>query len=81
MAKVISSVRITPVAYDLLNDLAGKLGKPKAQVIEEALRILEEDVFWREVQEAFACGESPEMRSEREVWDSTASDGLRGDHW
>jgi hypothetical protein len=81
MPNVISSVRITPVANDLLNQLAGKLGRPKAQVIEEALRILEEDVFWREVQDVFACGESPEMRTERELWDSTANDDLSGDHW
>ena len=81
MSKVISSVRITPGANDLLNRLAVKLCQPKALVIEEALQTLEERVFWREVQEAFARAESTEMRAERELWDSTTNDGLAGERW
>lgn len=81
MAKVASSVRITPIAYNLLNRLSNKLGQPKARVIEEALEFLEERVFWSEVKRAFAAGESKEMRKERKLWDSTANDGLGGDRW
>src|SRR5260370_19796420 len=79
MPNVISSVRITPNAYHLLNRLSGKLQRPKAQVIEEALEILEEHVFWREVQDAFASGEPEEMRPERELWDSATKEGLAQD--
>ena len=81
MSNAISSVRITPAAYRLLNQLSGKLRRPKSQLIEEALEILEENVFWREVQDAFASGESEEMRAERELWDSSTNDGLAGDRW
>jgi predicted transcriptional regulator len=81
MSGAISSVRITPTANQRLNQLAGKLRRPKAQLIEEALEILEEHVFWREVQDAFASGEPGEMRTERELWDSTTHDGLAGERW
>ena len=81
MAKVVASVRITPLAYQRLTQLAARLRQPKSQVIEEALAVLEERVFWGKVQEAFASGESPAMREERELWDSTAGDGLSGDRW
>jgi len=81
MPNAISSVRITPTAYHLLNQLSGKLRRPKSQLIEEALEILEENVFWREVWDAFASGESEEMRAERELWDSSTNDGLAGDRW
>jgi predicted DNA-binding protein len=81
MPNAISSVRITPTAYLLLNQLSGKLGRPKSQLIEQALEILEEHVFWQEVQDAFASGEPEEMRTERELWDSATNDGLAGDRW
>ena len=81
MSKVTSSVRITPRANDLLDRLSAKLLQAKAEVIEEALQLLEEHVFWEEVQDAFASGESEEMRAERALWDSTANDGLAGEPW
>lgn len=81
MANATSSVRITPKANDLLDRLSGKLSQAKAQVIEEALQLLEERIFWSEVQDAFSRGESEEMRAERELWDSTSNDGLAGERW
>jgi hypothetical protein len=81
MPNAISSVRITPTAHQLLNQLSGKLRRPKSQLIEQALEILGEHVFWREVRDAFASGEPEEMRSERELWDSATNDGLAGDRW
>jgi hypothetical protein len=81
MPNAISSVRITPTANHLLTRLSGKLRRPKSQLIEEALEILEEHVFWREVRDAFAGGEPQEMRAERELWDSATNDGLAGDRW
>jgi len=65
----------------LLNQLSGKLRRPKSQLIEEALEILQERVFWQEVQDAFASGEPEEMRAERELWNSATNDGLAGDCW
>ncbi len=80
MPSAISSVRITPNANHLLNQLSGKLRQPKARVVEDALRMLEERLFWREVHDAFADAEPEEMRVERALWDSTVEDGFR-DHW
>jgi len=81
MRNATSSVRITPTANDLLDRLSAKLLQSKAQVIEVALHLLEERVFWGEVQDAFAGCESDEMRAERALWDSTANDGLAGERW
>ena len=41
----------------------------------------EERIFWREVQQALAGGESEEMREERDLWDATVKDGLREGRW
>ncbi len=81
MPLMASNIRITPNANRILMDLAKRLDQPKAQVIERALRQLEDRLFWTEVQKAFSTGESPEMEAERELWDSTAGDGLAGERW
>ena len=78
MSNATSSVRITPTANELLDQLSSMLSQPKAQIVEEALRLLEERIFWSEVQQAFAAPESEEMRAERLLWDTTVSDGLAG---
>ena len=70
-----------PSANEVLSQSADKLDRTKAQVTDEALQELEERVFWREVQEAFAKGEPEDLRAERELWDCTANDGLAGDRW
>jgi len=81
MPNATSSVRITPTASDLLDRLSGKLLQAKAQVIEEALHLLEERIFWGEVQDAFASREPEETLAERKLWDRTANDGLAGEPW
>ena len=77
MENIATSVRITATANALLSDLAGKTGKSKAQIVEEALREWEDRTFWAEVQSAFAEPEAEEFRVERELWESTVGDGLR----
>ena len=80
MENIATSVRITADANALLSELAGKTGKPKAQVIQEALRDLEERIFWAEVQSAFAARREPdELSAETELWDSTVGDGLENE--
>ncbi|MEO8029006.1 MAG: hypothetical protein ABI823_21175 [Bryobacteraceae bacterium] len=81
MEKIASSVRITEEASVILANLSAQMGQPKAKIIEEALRRLEERVFWDGVRKAFASPETEELRRERELWDQTANDGLRGDSW
>jgi len=53
MSNAISSVRITPTAYNLLNRLSGKL-RGRSPVVEEALESWKNTSFGRNVQDAFA---------------------------
>lgn len=77
METIATSVRITATANALLSDLARKSGKPKAQIVEEALRDWEDRMFWTAVQHAFiAAPETEELRAERELWECTVPDGL-----
>jgi predicted transcriptional regulator len=77
METIATSIRITADANALLSDLAVKTGKPKAQIVEEALRHFEDTMFWGAVQDAFAgAPESEELRHERELWERTVADGL-----
>ena len=44
----------------------------------DTLRDWDDRTFWTEVQHAFAASqESDELRAEKELWDSTLSDGFR----
>ena len=76
MESIATSVRITAAANALLSSLASKTGKPKAQIVEEALRDWEDRMFWAEVQQAFVNPQPDEFRAERELWDRTVSDGF-----
>ena len=77
MENIATSVRITAGAKALLTDLAGRTGKPKAQIVEEALRHWEDRIFWSEVQSAFASGPAPDgLQAETELWECTVGDGL-----
>src|SRR6266849_231030 len=77
MENIATSIRITADANALLSDLAVRTGKPKAQIVEEALRHWEDRIFWSAVQYAFAATPEPdELRAERELWERTVGDGL-----
>jgi Arc/MetJ-type ribon-helix-helix transcriptional regulator len=76
MRNVATSVRVNRHAHSLLEDLCSKTKQSKAELIERALRDLEERMFWQEVHDAFAKPETSEMRAERALWDRTASDGF-----
>ena len=54
MENVATSVRIAGDSIGVLSKLSSKLGQSKAQVIEIALKQLEERIFWDEVTESFA---------------------------
>jgi predicted DNA-binding protein len=75
METIARSVRITADADSLLTSLAGKTGKPKAQVVQEALQVLEDRIFWSEVQAAFETGN--EAAAETALWDATVPDGFK----
>jgi|RhiMethySRZTD1v2_1073278.scaffolds.fasta_scaffold2985166_2 predicted transcriptional regulator len=81
METIASSVRITADANRMLQDLSAKLGRSKAQIVEEALADLEDRIFWEAVNDAYAEEETPESKEEREIWDTTVGDGLSQEKW
>jgi hypothetical protein len=86
MANVASSVRINGNAMDVLSNLAEKLGQPKAQVVELALRELEEKIFWGDVHTAFEQTaadpeQSAQQKAEFELWGGGSSRDLKDESW
>ena len=75
MENIATSVRITADANAMLTELAVRTGKPKAQIVEEALRHWEDKIFWAEVQSAFSSSPD-ELRPETELWEGTVGDGF-----
>lgn len=74
MESIATSVRIAGDAIDILSALASKLGQSKAQVIEIALKELEERIFWAEVADAFdRIAADPQeaalQKAEIELWE------------
>ena len=83
---VVTSIRITESANRILEELSGKLGSPKAQVVERALKKLERDMFWQEVHDAYdRVASNPEelaaYRAEHAAWEGTLMDGLPDEKW
>jgi predicted transcriptional regulator len=86
MENVATSVRIAGDANGILSKLAAKLGKSKAQVIETALKELEERIFWAEVKGAFEhISSDPEeagrQKAEIELWDQTSDRDFKDEVW
>jgi predicted transcriptional regulator len=86
MANVATSVRIAADASGILSELATKLGKSKAQVIEAALKEFEERIFWSEVRGAFerSAGDPEEgarQKAEIELWDRTSDSDFKAEAW
>jgi len=86
MPNVASSVRINGDAMDVLSNLALKLGQPKAQVVERALKELEEKIFWADVHHAFEQNaanpeQAAQQKAEFELWDRASNTDLKGEAW
>jgi hypothetical protein len=86
MGSIASSVRITGDAMAVLSNLAATLGTSKAQVIETALRELEERIFWAEVRDSFArTAADPEecarKKAEIEIWERCSADDFKDEEW
>ena len=86
MANVATSVRIPGDAISILSTLSTKLGQSKAQVIEIALKELEERIFWSEVSDAFDRiaadpKESSLQKAEVELWEKGTAGDYKGEEW
>ncbi len=81
MANATSNVRISRDAAVVLEQLTARLGRSKAGVVEQALRVLDETTFAAEVHDAYlrlrADTEAWRAYSdESDSWDRLAGDGL-----
>ena len=86
MENVATSVRIAGAAVGIVAQLSAKLGKSKAQVIETALKELEERIFWSEVRESFAKAaadpaEAARQKAELELWERTSEFDFKDEEW
>lgn len=86
METVATSVRIAGDAIGSLAELSKKLGKSKAQVIEMALKEMEDRIFWEEVHAAFArIANDPEelakQRADFDAWDRGTALRYEQEEW
>jgi predicted transcriptional regulator len=86
MESVATSVRVAGDAIRILSDLSEKLGQSRAQVIEKALKELDEKMFWAETKGAFARIaadpiESEQQRAEAELWDRGTAQDFAAETW
>jgi predicted transcriptional regulator len=86
MENIATSVRIAGDALGVLSKLSAKLRQSKAQIIETALKQLEERIFWEDVDEAFEriaadpVG-SARQKAEIELWDRSTARDFEGEEW
>ena len=86
MENAATSVRIAGDAIGLLAKLSTKLGQSKAQVIESALKQMEERIFWEEVRESFERiaanpEDSAQQKAEVKLWDQGTARDFAGEEW
>jgi len=81
MENIATSVRITGDASGILSKLAAKLGQSKAQIIQTALRQMEERLFWADVQDAFAREAAADGANETALWDAASDADFRDEKW
>jgi len=80
------SVRIAGDAIAVLAKLSERLGQSKAQVIEIALKQMEERLFWQEVRESFERIAEDPLERERQlaevrIWDRGTARDFQGEEW
>lgn len=76
-----TSVRINHQTHSRLKQLADREHKPIGQIVADAIEKYENETFWQEAREAYACLRAdPEAwksyQEETELWDTTSLDGL-----
>ena len=82
MRNIATSVRINGDAMNILSSLSTRLGRPKAQAIETALKALDEKTFWADVQQVFEQAasdpsEDARQRAEIGLWDQASESDFR----
>ncbi len=71
------SIRIRKESHETLARLAEETGESQTVLVEQAVELLEEAIFYRRMQEAYSDPEAVETaHDELRAWDETLSDGL-----
>lgn len=71
------SIRIRKESHDTLSRLAEETGESQTMLVEQAVELLEEAIFYRRMREAYGDAEAVETaRAELDAWDYTLEDGL-----
>ena len=86
MENAATSVRIAGDAISVLAKLSTRLGQSKAQVIETALKQMEERMFWEEVRQSFERiaanpEDSAQQAAEVKLWDHGTAEDFAGEEW
>ncbi|MFU8806584.1 MAG: ribbon-helix-helix domain-containing protein [Bradymonadaceae bacterium] len=70
------SIRIRKEPHQRLSQLSEETGKSQTTLVEEAIGLLEEEIFYRRMRATYGELEAAETaRRELEAWDQTLSDG------
>lgn len=76
-----TTIRVSKKTHDQVRALAQQTGETMQEVISRAIEQYQEQLFWRQVNEAYArLRQNPtawqEELEERRLWDNTLMDGL-----
>lgn len=75
-------MRVSDEARDIANTLADETKESAGDVTLKALKLYQEQLFWKKVQEAYAARtpeEVAEDNAELALWDATLQDGLHAE--
>ena len=75
------AVPISEASHRKLQELAGRSGRPVAEVLERAIDAYHREQFWEAVNAGYAALRADprawaEEEAERRLWDATLADGL-----
>jgi hypothetical protein len=77
-----TTIRIPRYLHQVLAEQAQRRGTTMVSVIEESLRRLVEDEFWRQTDQSMSQPETAaQIQSDLAEWDATLSDGLVEEDW
>jgi predicted DNA-binding protein len=71
------SIRLRKESHETLSRLAEETGESQTTLVEQAIELLEEALFYRRMSEAYADPEAVDLaQREASDWDATLTDGL-----
>ncbi len=72
-----ASIRIRKESHEVLSRLSDETGESQTKLVESAIKLLEEAIFYERMQETYRDPEAVKTAQEELMqWDSTLTDGL-----